>query len=449
MKEEQKGSFYGLGITLSKLNGMLTVISPIEGTPAHKAGIRAGDIIIEINGNPTKDEPIDVSVAKLRGPKGTKVNITIIREGYQEPLHFELIREEIPINSIPYYFMLNSTTGYIKMKAFTETTYDELVKAIEQLSSQGMKQLIFDLRGNSGGLLEMAVEVADIFLPKGTLITFTKGRTADSSQEYYCRNNDEWKKTPLIILVDRGTASASEILSGAIQDHDRGLIIGESTWGKALVQSVYPLKYNTALALTTAKYYTPSGRLIQRKYESIYSYLFEMEDEQQKTTQQEDKKIYYTDSGRKVYGEGGIMPDIIVKTEQNSKLLDNLFIKYAFFNFAKKFEAIDAVNSGSSLLEKLDKNFKVNEKMLDNFKAFIKSEKINFTDEDFEADKDKIAIEIEKEIRLALWGAENAYKEYLKNDEVIKESLKHFNDAIALYNNKMKTNSHNQIRNEQ
>lgn len=440
MKEEQKGSFYGLGITLSKLNGMLTVISPIEGTPAHRAGIRAGDIIIEINGNPTKDEPIDASVAKLRGPLGTEVKITIIREGYQEPLHFVLKREEIPINSIPYYFMINSATGYIKMKAFTETTYDELVKALEQLSQQGMKQLIFDLRGNSGGLLEMAVEVADAFLPSGTLITYTKGRIADSSHEYRCQYNDKWEKLPLVILVDRGTASASEIVSGAIQDHDRGFIIGEQTWGKALVQSVYPLKYGTALSLTTAKYYTPSGRLIQRKYDSLYSYFFEIDEDKQEPNEPDNSKVYYTDSGRKVYGEGSITPDIIIKSKKNSKFMDDLFRKYVFFNFAKKYEAIEK-SSKNSLLEKLDKNFKVDEKMINNFKNFITSEKIEFTEEEFNADLNEISRQIEREIRLALWGTEDAHKTYLKEDNLIKEALKHFNDAMALYNNRIKKES--------
>lgn len=433
MKEEQKGSFYGLGITLSKLNGMLTVISPIEGTPAHRAGIRAGDIIIEINGNATKDEPIDVSVAKLRGPFGTEVKITIIREGYKAPLHFVLKREEIPINSIPYYFMINPTTGYIKMKAFTQTTYDELAKTLDQLSQQGMKQLILDLRGNSGGLLEMAVEVADVFLPSGSMITYTKGRIPDSSQEYRCRKNDEWEKLPLVILVDRGTASASEIVSGAIQDHDRGLIIGEQTWGKALVQSVYPLKYGTALSLTTAKYYTPSGRLIQRKYASLYSYFFEINEDKKEPNAPDNSKVYYTDSGRKVYGEGSITPDIIIKSKKNNKLMDDLFRKYAFFNFAKKYEAIEKSSKNSSL-EKLDRNFQVDEKIINNFKNFITSEKIEFTDEEFIADLKQISREIEREIRLALWGTEDAYKTYLKEDDLIKESLNHFNDAIALYN---------------
>lgn len=437
MKEEQHGSFYGLGITLSKINGMLTVISPIEGTPAYKAGIRAGDIISEINGVPTKDEPIDVSVVKLRGPKGSQVSITVLREGYNEPLHFTLTRDEIPINSIPYSFIIDDDTGYIKIKSFTETTESELNNALEKLTKQGMKKLILDLRGNAGGLLEEAIKVADKFLPKSTLVTYTKGRTFDSNQEYYCEDTDEWENLPLIILVNRGTASASEIVSAAIQDHDRGLIIGTNTWGKGLVQSLYPLKYNTALALTTAKYYTPSGRLIQRNYESFYDYYFTYEnpEEEKEKPSNQNSEIYYTDSGRKVYGGGGIQPDITIEGPKYSKLMDQLLRKYVFFNFAKKYESYEKGNYSSNLI-KLNRDFKVDDNMLNNFIQFIKSEKIEFTEEEFVKDKDIICAEIAKEIRLALWGAEEAYKYYLKEDEAVKNALIHFNDAISLFKNK-------------
>ncbi|OGF65926.1 MAG: hypothetical protein A2Y62_19105, partial [Candidatus Fischerbacteria bacterium RBG_13_37_8] len=438
MQEEQKGSFFGLGITLSKLNGMLTVISPIEGTPAYKAGIRAGDIILEINGVPTKDESIDVSVSKLRGPKGTQVNITIVREGYQEPLHFTLTRDEIPINSIPYSFLIDTKTGYIKIKSFTETTEEEMLNALAKMQVHGMERLILDLRGDSGGLLEMATEIADTYLPKGTLITYTKGRTADSNQDYNCDRTDKWEQIPLIILVDRGTASASEIVSGAIQDHDRGLIIGQTTWGKALVQSVYRLKYDTALALTTAKYYTPSGRLIQRSYKSLYDYFFEFEDEDQQTKEVPHDKIYYTDTGRKVYGGGGITPDIMIIPKKFSKFMDRLFRQLIFFNFAKKYEAAEQENAANSILIKLERNFIVDDAMLSNFKNYLESEKITFNDEEFENDKELIKKEIEREIRLALWGTEDAYKKYLQTDEMVTSAMEHFDEAIALYDEKIK-----------
>ena len=275
LQEEQHGSFYGLGITIQSINGILTVISPIEGTPAFKAGLRAGDVISEIESEPTKGKPTSLLLKKLRGPKGTKVTITVEREGFPDPMHFTLVRDEIPVNSISYSFMIRPGTGYVRIKNFTETTTRELDAALHKLKEDGMKSLIVDLRFNTGGLLDQAIKVSDEFLEKGAVVVSTKGRISEANTVYKCPETNDYENMPLVVLVNRSSASASEIVAGAIQDHDRGIIVGTTTWGKGLVQSLYRLSANTALALTTARYYTPSGRLIQRDYSrSMYDYYY-------------------------------------------------------------------------------------------------------------------------------------------------------------------------------
>jgi len=342
MKEKQHGSFYGLGIQIQKRMGKITVIAPMEGTPAYKLGVRAGDIITHIGDEELKD---DVStedvVRKLRGPKGTAVTIRIRRVGFPEPITMTITRAEIPTRSVRYAFMLEPGVGYIMLSDFTHTSSKELYEAIEKLRKEGMKKLLFDLRGNPGGVLEQAVDVTDVFVPKGDMVVYTKGRTASSAQEYYAPGDGPHFDQPLVVLVNRGSASASEIVAGAIQDHDRGLILGQRTWGKGLVQSVYTLSYGAGLALTTARYYTPSGRWIQRDYSDLLSYVnpgdpdaATVEGSEDESHPSAESAIFYTDAGRPVYAQGGIRPDVIVKNDRDSKLLQQLLARYAFFNFA-------------------------------------------------------------------------------------------------------------------
>ena len=343
MKEKQHGSFYGLGIQIQKRMGKITVIAPMEGTPAYKMGVRAGDIITHIGDEELKD---DVStedvVRKLRGPKGTAVTIRIRRVGFPEPITMTITRAEIPTKSVRYAFMLEPGVGYIMLSDFTHTSSKELYEAIEKLRKEGMKKLLFDLRGNPGGVLEQAVDVTDVFVPKGDMVVYTKGRTASSAQEYYAPGDGPHFDQPLVVLVNRGSASASEIVAGAIQDHDRGLIVGQRTWGKGLVQSVYTLSYGAGLALTTARYYTPSGRWIQRDYSDLLAYVNPGDPDSVAGAQTGDEAphpnaenaVFYTDAGRIVYAQGGITPDVIVKNDRDSKLLQQLLARYAFFNFA-------------------------------------------------------------------------------------------------------------------
>src|SRR5438876_9643127 len=315
MQDRQKGTFYGLGILVTKRNDQVTVITPLEGTPAARLGIRAGDVISEVEGTPTDDLPLDDVVKRLKGPKGTTVHIKIIRVGIKEPIPLTIVRAAIPTNSISNVLMLRPGVGYVKIKDFTSTTVRELDEAIDKLKQQGMQRLVLDLRQNPGGLLDAAVGVADHFLEKGQMIVYTKGRTPDSEQNYLAPGKHQKLDMPMVVVVNRGSASASEIVAGAIQDHDRGMVAGETSWGKGLVQSVYTLQYGAGLALTTSKYFTPSGRNIQRDYSSFYDYYVADESDESGSNEipLKDRKQFKTDTGRVVYGGGGITPDVIVK----------------------------------------------------------------------------------------------------------------------------------------
>jgi len=336
MKEKQQGSFFGLGIQIQKRMGRITVIAPMEGTPAYKLGIRAGDIITHIEEDEIReDASTDEVVRKLRGPKGTPVTITIRRAGLDEPMRMTITRAEIPTLSVPYAFLVSPDVGYIFLRDFTHTSSRELSAAIEKLEKQGMKKLLLDLRYNPGGVLEQAVDVADVFLPKGAKIVYTRGRTPSSGQDYYAPGDGQHFDHTLIVLVNRGSASASEIVAGAIQDHDRGLVLGARTWGKGLVQSVYTLPYGAGLALTTARYYTPSGRWIQRDYSDLLAYVNPEEPVVTEEAPRKTGEVFYTDAGRVVYAAGGITPDVVVKNEdRESKLLAQLLARGLIFNFA-------------------------------------------------------------------------------------------------------------------
>lgn len=438
LQEEQHGSFYGLGITIQSINGILTVISPIEGTPAYKAGLRAGDVISEIEGDPTKGKPTNQLLKKLRGPKGTQVTITVEREGYNTPLHFTLTRDEIPVNSISYAFMVRPGVGYVRLKNFTETSTRELETALEKLKEQGMKALIFDLRNNTGGLLDQAIKVSDEFLEKGSLVVSTRGRIGESNVTYRCQEKNDYEDIPLVLLVNRSSASASEIVAGAIQDHDRGLIVGTTTWGKGLVQSLYRLSSNTALALTTARYYTPSGRLIQRDYtKSMYDYYYtDIGVDEDPGTREKT----FTSTGREVYGGGGITPDVRVEAEQQSRFLDLLNSEYCFFNFAKRFtssderklQANDIKDASAANLIVIDRNFKVDDQVLQDFQDFLKKEKIEYTQKEWDDNLSLIRAEIQEEVFGAIWGSEDGYKIQAENDPQIVKALSELPAAEAL-----------------
>src|SRR5678816_3912744 len=270
MRERQEGRYYGLGITINVVDGDVTVFNVFEGSPAHQKGLRRGDVIAKIEGEDAKGWTSEQAVSRLRGPKQSSVKISIRRTGYDGLIDLAVLRDEVHIPTVPAAVMLDATTGYIKLQDFGENTDQELGRALESLTKQGMQRLVFDLRGNPGGALDQAIRVSNRFLPKGDLIVYTRGRVANSDQDYRATQQSDYLQLPMITLVNRNSASASEIVSGALQDHDRSLIVGETTFGKALVQSVYRVSEGAGVAVTTARYYTPSGRLIQRPWDGTF-----------------------------------------------------------------------------------------------------------------------------------------------------------------------------------
>src|SRR4026209_854647 len=310
MRERQEGRYYGLGITINVVDGDVTVFNVFEGSPAHQKGLRRGDVIAKIEGEDAKGWPSEQAVSRLRGPKQSSVNISSRRAGYDGLIDLAVTRDEVLIPTVPAAVTLAATTGYIKLQDFGENTDQGLGRALEMLTKQGMARLVFDLRGNPGGALDQAIRVSNRFMPKGNLIVYTRGRVANSDQDYRATETSDFLNLPMVTLVSRTSASASEIVAGPLQDHDRSLIVGETTFGKALVQSVYRLAQGAGAAITTARYYTPSGRMIQRPWDGTFDeYLTYIYRDQDGSKAHKESDLKITDSGRKVYGGGGIEPD--------------------------------------------------------------------------------------------------------------------------------------------
>src|ERR1700693_3417593 len=370
LREDQRGKYYGVGMTVGPRNNRVIVIAPFAGTPAYRAGIHPGDIISAVDGKPTDNMTTGDVADLLKGPKGTTVHITILREGSDKPLEFAVVRDEIPRYSVDLHFLIRPGIGYMHVSGFNETTEKEVQDALDGVYQAGdLKGLILDLRQNPGGLLNEGVGVADKFLRKNQLIVSHHGRSSPE-RRYTAAHGNGGKEYPLVVLVNRGTASAAEIVAGAIQDHDRGLIVGETTFGKGLVQTVYPLSENTGLALTTAKYYTPSGRLIQRDYSnvSLYEYYYNRETEKNNGSHE----IKLTDGGRTVYGGGGISPDVKIAAVKSNRFQDSLLQHYAFFNFAKHYVITHHPTS----------KFEVDDAVMQDFRKFMDEEKIPYTEGD-------------------------------------------------------------------
>jgi len=421
LREDQRGKYYGVGMTVGPRNNKVIVIAPFVGTPAYRAGIRPGDIIVAVDGKPTDNMSTGDVADLLKGPKGTTVHITIMREGAEKPLEFAVVRDEIPRYSVDLHFLIRPGIGYMHVSGFNETTEKEVQDALDQMGD--LKGLVLDLRQNPGGLLSEGVGVADKFLRKGQLIVSHHGRSSPEKR-YVATHGDGGKEYPLVVLVNRGTASAAEIVAGAIQDHDRGLIVGETTFGKGLVQTVYPLDENTGLALTTAKYYTPSGRLIQRDYSnvSLYDYYFERDPENTNTA---GREVKLTDSGRAVYGGGGITPDVKIDPTKTNHFQDTLLQHYAFFNFAKRY----VVNHHPT------KSFEVDDATLQDFHKFLDDEKIPYSEADLVENNDWVRSSIKSEIFVDAFGQEEGLKVRAESDPEVLKALDLLPQAKALADN--------------
>src|SRR2546425_11955086 len=417
LREDQRGKYYGVGMTVGPRNNKVIVIAPFVGTPAYRAGIRPGDIIAAVDGKPTDNMSTGDVADLLKGPKGTTVHITILREGADKPLEFTVVRDEIPRYSVDLHFAIRPGIGYMHVSGFNETTEHEVADALDQMGD--LKGLILDLRQNPGGLLSEGVGVADKFLRKGQLIVSHHGRSSPEKR-YVASHGNGGKEYPLVVLVNRGPASAAEIVAGAIQDHDRGLIVGETTFGKGLVQTVYPLAENTGLALTTARYYTPSGRLIQRDYSnlSLYDYYYARDKEENNA----NHEVKLTDSGRTVYGGGGILPDVKLPAVKSNKLQDTLLQRYAFFNFAKRYV----------VGHKVTQNFEVDEVVLQDFRKFLDDEKIPFTEAELIENHDWLRSNIKSELFVDSFGQEEGLKVRAETDPEVMKALELLPQARAL-----------------
>src|SRR5437762_12647747 len=423
LREDQRGKYYGVGMTVGPRNNKVIVIAPFVGTPAYRAGIRPGDIIVAVDGKPTDNMSTGDVADLLKGPKGTTVHITILREGNDKPIDFAVIRDEIPRYSVDLHFLIRPGIGYMHVSGFNETTEHEVSDALDQMGD--LKGLILDLRQNPGGLLSEGVGVADKFLRKGALIVSHHGRSSPE-RRYTATHGNGGKEYPLVVLVNRGTASAAEIVAGAIQDHDRGLVVGEITFGKGLVQTVYPLSNDTGLALTTAKYYTPSGRLIQRDYSnvSLYDYYFDRDSVGDTT----NKEVKLTDSGRTVYGGGGITPDVKVDPIKSNRFQDTLLQHYAFFNFAKHY----------IVSHHITKSFEVDDNTMQEFHKSLDADKVPYTEADLVQNNDWIRSNLKSEVFVDAFGQEEGLKVRAESDPEVLKALDLLPQARQLAENAKK-----------
>jgi carboxyl-terminal processing protease len=435
VNEQFEAEFEGIGIEFVVLNKILTVVSPIIGGPSEAVGLLPGDQIVKIEGESAYGIKEDEVAKKLRGKKGTQVTITINRPGQSDQFDVTITRDKIPIYSVMASFMLeDGETGYIYLGRFARTTSKEVEDALRKLEDQGMKQLIFDLRGNSGGYLDQAFEVADRFIPGGQKIVYTQGRQEDSKQEFYSTNRTTHELYPIVVLISNGSASASEIVSGAIQDLDRGLVLGQTSFGKGLVQNQIPLRGGGALRLTVARYYTPSGRLIQRPYEdgTLVDYYQDAYDDSAAVHKPDSTKQFQTLAGRTVYGGGGITPDSILVAERITRFTNSLRMKRIFFEFGSNW-ASDHRTTYTSF-EKFKNDFVVDEKMVANLKAIIEKHEIDFSQEAYDKDKDYIHMLMKAEVARHLWDSEHYYMVRIKGDDEVAQAVQLMPEAERIKN---------------
>lgn len=465
VQEDFQGSFEGIGVQFDMINDTIVIITPIAGGPSESVGILAGDKIINIDGeNAVAIERNEVP-KKLKGPKGTIVNVDIKRGNNPKLLSFAISRDKIPLYSVDASFMFDgSDIGFIKVNRFAANTYDELRKALTKLSSQGMKKLVLDLRGNPGGFLQQAYYMASEFLRKGDTIVYTNGRRPEFDEYLINSKEGSFNKYPLIVLINHGSASASEIVSGAVQDLDRGLIVGTTSFGKGLVQRQYEIGDGSAFRLTISKYYTPSGRSIQRPYKDKADYRklvgrLELEEgsniehalekvkkdikKENETELAKDKKskkivnldsipLYKTRKGRTVLGGGGITPDYIIKGDTLTDLSVDLRMNRIFYEYVN-----NNLDNGNNIKSKYNNNFKefkkdfvVSEKMLNEFQKLAESKKIKWNDKDYDIDKDFIIGEIKSTLASIIWGTEARYELFFSTmDRQVLKCLELFPEA--------------------
>lgn len=447
--EDFKGKFEGVGISFRVLNDSITVIEPIAGGPSARMGVLSNDRIVKINDTSSIKWTDQQVMRSLRGPKGTRVKISIVRPSIKEILDFVIIRDEIAITSIDATLMLTKDIGYISVNQFKETTHEEMEKSLQKLRSIGMRKLILDLRSNGGGYLEEAVRMADQFLDGGTSdkphkIVYTKARRQEFEDTYIAKSGDPYEKIPLIVLVNNASASASEIVAGAIQDWDRGLIVGETTFGKGLVQRQWPLRDGSAFRLTVARYYTPSGRLIQRSYQGKDKDEYQMEAFQREELEGDNLEhthdtksdtiipTFKTNGGRIVLGGGGITPDYLIKSEKVTGLVQTILRRSLFYDFCKNY--MDA--SGPSLRAKYAKDYnefktkyKIPDELITEFRKFIEAKEVKVDEKEYAKDLSFLKARIKAEIALLIFGREAEIDVLVDIDSQVQKALTLFPEA--------------------
>jgi carboxyl-terminal processing protease len=421
LRLQTQGEYGGIGVQIDRRNGWITVIAPLPGTPGARAGLQAGDRIIEVEGESTRGWDVDMAVSQLRGPKGSPVNIKVARGGVEEPIPVRIVREEIHIQAVPSAYMMPGDVGYVEMVSFSESSTSELREAVRRLRGEGARGLILDLRRNPGGLLDQGVSVADLFLDRGQTVVETKGRVANQNQRASARSGDQFEGMPVVVLVDRQSASASEIVAGALQDHDRALVLGRTTYGKGSVQTLFPLTGDNWLKITTARWYTPVGRSIQKPYgidahgaeepgvlPGVSVAPFDSDED-------EDRPEYRTDGGRTVYGGGGIHPDLVVAPDTLT-LVERAYrtatLGSADFPAAQLSFAVDYIRQNPGLQPR----FEVTPAMRNAYFRSLREHGVGVDREAFDAASDWVDQEIGYHITYSKWG-EQAARERVNEDD--------------------------------
>lgn len=420
LREEQKGHYYGVGMKVGPRNNKTIVIEVFAGAPAYKAGMRPGDVIIEVNGKSTEGLNTTEVADLLKGPRGTTAVVRVMRLGNEHPLVFNITRDEISRKSVPDAYWIRPGIAYMHIQQFNETTSREVDDNLRELGEDSIKGLILDLRANPGGLLNEGVAVADRFLRKGQTIVSHRGR-ASAEKPYVARHGNGGRDYPIVVLVNRQSASAAEIVAGALQDHDRGWVLGDNTFGKGLVQTVYPLSENTGLALTTAKYYTPSGRLIQRDYSSMsfFDYYYRKNTD---TKNPLDAKM--TDSGRTVYGGGGIAPDEKYTPPKLNRFQVELYRKYAFFNFTSKYLGTRDV--------KVKEGWEPDQAVIGEFRHFLVDEDVSFNDVEFAQNEEWVKSQLKREMYASALSIDAANRIAIESDPAVAKAVESLPKARAL-----------------
>ena len=448
LRERQEGRYYGLGITIRVIDREITVMNLFEGSPAYRTGIRRGDVIARIAGENAIGMTSDEAVLLLKGPKGSTVVVSIRRMGYDRLIELEVERDEISIPTVQGTFMVDETIGYVRLRDFSETSSRELRAALRELDELGMEALLLDIRDNPGGPLDQAIRVSNEFLPRGDLIVYTRGRIQNSDQDYHAREDGDHNDIPLVVLVNRNSASASEIVSGALQDHDRGLIVGETTFGKALVQSIYRVSQEAGLALTTAQYYTPSGRMIQRPWDGTFDEYRTYSLRDQKPADHAMSERRFTDSGREVFGGGGIEPDHFmagpIEGFDPTAFGRLLAARMEFARFAERFsaEGDTRIKGEGSGRQWVSPGFMIDDAMMAGFRSHLESRRLTFdeeAEEAFASDEVFIRAMMHYEIDLALFGLDEARRNLTAHDPQAQYALTLFPEAARLLDVSLQT----------